>query len=109
MRIFLDTANFEEIRYASKLGVVSGVTTNPSLVAKEKNADFRSVIKEICSIIDGPISAEVLQTEAKAMVSEAREIASWASNVVIKIPITSQGLEATSVLSRENIKCNLTL
>lgn len=109
MRIFLDTANIEEIRQAAKLGVVSGVTTNPSLVAKEEKADLKAVIQEITSIIDGPISAEVFRSEAEAMIQEARKISSWSPNIVVKIPITAAGLEATSVLSQENIKCNLTL
>jgi len=109
MRIFLDTANVEEIRNAAKLGVISGVTTNPSLVAREQRADFKDVIKEIASIIDGPISAEVTSLNAKEMISQAREIATWSPNVVIKVPITPAGIEATSVLSKENIKCNLTL
>jgi transaldolase len=109
MRIFLDTANVEEIRSAAKLGVISGVTTNPSLVAKEQRADFKDVIKEIASIIDGPISAEVTSLNAEEMISQAREISTWSPNVVIKVPITPTGIEATSVLSKENIKCNLTL
>lgn len=109
MRIFLDTANIEEIREAAKLGVVSGVTTNPSLVAKEERADFKAVIQEISSIIDGPISAEVLSTEPEAMIAEAKELSSWSPNVVVKIPVSAKGLEATSVLSREGIKVNFTL
>lgn len=109
MRIFLDTANIEEIREAAKLGVVSGVTTNPSLVAKEERADLKAVIQEICSIIDGPISAEVLSTEPEAMIAEARELSSWSPNVAVKIPVSAKGLEATSVLSKEGIKVNFTL
>jgi transaldolase len=109
MRIFLDTANIEEIREAAKLGVVSGVTTNPSLVAKEERADFKAVIQEISSIIDGPISAEVLSTEPEGMIAEAKEVCSWSPNVVVKIPVSAKGLEATSVLSREGIKVNSTL
>ena len=109
MRIFLDTANVEEIREAAKLGVVSGVTTNPSLVAKEKQADLKAVIQEISSIIDGPISAEVLSTEPGAMIEEAKELSSWSPNVVVKIPVSAKGLEATSVLSKEGIKVNFTL
>lgn len=109
MRIFLDTANIEEIREAAKLGVVSGVTTNPSLVAKEERADFKAVIQEISSIIDGPISAEVLSTEPEGMIAEAKEVCSWSPNVVVKIPVSAKGLEATSVLSREGIKVNFTL
>jgi transaldolase len=109
MRLFLDTANIDYIRRAAKLGVISGVTTNPSLVAKEKCANYRDFILEICSIIDAPISVEALSKDADAIVEEARNIASWANNIVVKIPITDQGIEATSRLSREGIKVNLTL
>lgn len=109
MRIFLDTANIDEIRQAAKLGVVSGVTTNPSLVAKEERRDMRAVIQEIVSLIDGPISAEVLSQEREAMLREAREVSSWSPNVVVKVPITALGLEVASVLSREGVKTNLTL
>lgn len=109
MRIFLDTANIDEIRQAAKLGVVSGVTTNPSLIAKEERGDMRAVIQEISSIIDGPISAEVLGQEKEAMITEAKEISSWSPNVVVKVPITALGLEVASVLSREGVKTNLTL
>lgn len=109
MRIFLDTANIDEIRQAAKLGVVSGVTTNPSLVAKEKRADMKAVIREISSIVDGPISAEVLSLEPQAMIREAREVSSWSPNVVVKIPMSASGLEAISVLSKEGIRTNLTL
>jgi transaldolase len=109
MRIFLDTANIDEIRQAAKLGVISGVTTNPSLVAKEKRPDMKAVIREISSIVDGPISAEVLSLESEAMIREAREVSSWSPNVVVKIPMSASGLEAISVLSREGIRTNLTL
>lgn len=109
MEIFLDTANIEEIRQGSKLGVVSGVTTNPSLMAKEGNADYEAVVKEICTIIPGPVSAEVVVEGAEAMIEEARKIAAWAPNVVIKIPATAEGLEVTSALAREKIKVNFTL
>ena len=109
MRIFLDTANINEIRQAAKLGVISGVTTNPSLVAKEKRADMRAVVQEISSIVDGPISAEVLSMESQAMVREAREVSSWSPNVVVKVPMSASGLEAVSVLSKEGIRTNLTL
>ena len=109
MRIFLDTANIDEIRQAAKLGVISGVTTNPSLVAKEKRADMKAVIREISSIVDGPISAEVLSLEPQAMIREAREVSSWSPNVVVKIPVSASGLEAVSVLSKEGIRTNLTL
>ena len=109
MRIFLDTANIDEIRHAARLGVVSGVTTNPSLVAKEKKADMKAVIREISSIVDGPINAEVLSLEPKAMIKEARDVSSWSPNVVVKIPMSAAGLEAISVLSKEGIRTNLTL
>ena len=109
MRIFLDTANIDHIRQAAKLGIISGVTTNPSLVSKEKATDYQATIKEICSIISGPISAEVLVEGAKAMIEQARHISTWAPNVVIKIPATTEGLEATSALAKDNIKVNLTL
>ncbi len=109
MRIFLDTANIDQIRQAAKLGVISGVTTNPSLVSKEGLADYKAVVKEICSIISGPVSAEVLAEEAQAMIEQARDISTWAPNVVIKIPVTTDGLEAISILTKENIKINMTL
>jgi transaldolase len=109
MRIFLDTANIDQIRQAARLGVVSGVTTNPSLVSKEATADYEGVVKEICSIIPGPVSAEVLAEGVGPMIEEARQIARWAPNIAIKIPATADGLEVTSVLSKENIEVNLTL
>ena len=109
MRIFLDTANIDDIRQAARLGVISGVTTNPSLLAKEKQTDMKAVIQEISSIVDGPISAEVLSLEPEAMIEEAREVASWSPNVVVKIPMSASGLEAISVLSKENVDTNLTL
>jgi transaldolase len=109
MRIFLDTANIDEIRQAARLGVISGVTTNPSLVAKEKQADMKAVIQEISTIVNGPISAEVLSLEPKAMIEEAKEVSSWSPNVVVKIPMSASGLEAIAVLSKEGIKTNLTL
>ncbi len=109
MRIFLDTANVDEIRQAARLGVISGVTTNPSLVAKEKRPDMKAAIQEISSIVDGPISAEVLSLEPEAMIQEAREVSSWSPNVVVKIPISASGLESIAVLSKEGIKVNLTL
>lgn len=109
MRIFLDTANIDHIRQAARLGVISGITTNPSLVSREKPADYRAAIEEICSIISGPVSAEVVVGEAQAMIEQARQISTWAPNIVIKIPATAEGLEATSVLAKENIKVNLTL
>ena len=109
MRIFLDTANVEQIREAAKLGIIDGVTTNPSLVSKEGKANYQAAIKEICSIIPGPISAEVLGEDVKSMVEQARDISSWAPNVVIKIPATATGLEVTSILAGDNIKVNFTL
>ena len=109
MLLFLDTANIEELRKAAGLGVISGVTTNPSLLAKEKNPDYKGAVLEVCSIIDGPVSAEVLSQERDGMLQEARKISSWSPYVVVKIPITAAGLEAISVLSRENVKTNLTL
>ncbi|NLY55422.1 MAG: fructose-6-phosphate aldolase [Firmicutes bacterium] len=108
MKLFLDTANIDEIREAASLGVIAGVTTNPSLVAKE-GRDFREVVSQICEIVDGPISAEVVSTEAAGMIREAEELASWHKNIVIKIPICWEGLKATSVLSKQGIKTNLTL
>ncbi len=109
MRIFLDTANIDQIRQAAKLGIISGVTTNPSLVSKEAAADYEAVIKEICSIIPGPISAEVLVEDVESMIEQARRISTWAPNIVIKIPATAAGLEATSALAKEDIKVNFTL
>lgn len=109
MRIFLDTANIDQIRQAARLGVISGVTTNPSLLSREATADYETVTKKICAIIDGPVSVEVLSEKAEDMIEEARGKAAWAPNVNIKIPITAEGLRATSILSKENIKVNMTL
>lgn len=109
MRIFLDTANIDEIRKAAKLGIISGVTTNPTLIAKEKRADMKSVIQEISTLVDGPISAEVLSLKPDAMIKEAREVFSWAPNIAVKIPMSASGLQAISVLSKEGIRSNLTL
>ena len=109
MRIFLDTANIEQIRQAAKMGVVSGVTTNPSLVSKEGTTDYEATTKEICSIIPGPISVEVLVEGVEPMIEQARQLASWAPNIVIKIPATTEGLEVTSALTRDDIKVNFTL
>lgn len=108
MKIFIDTANVDEIREAQSWGIIDGVTTNPSLVAKE-GRDFRQVIKEICTIVDGPISAEVVSQRAEEMVPEARELASIHKNIVIKIPMTAEGLKATKKLAGEKIKVNMTL
>ncbi len=109
MRIFLDTANIEQVRQAAKLGIISGVTTNPSLVSKEATSDYEKVVKTICSIVSGSVSAEVLAEDTDSMVKEARIKASWAPNVAVKIPATIAGLQAISVLSKENIKINMTL
>ncbi|HEX78721.1 MAG TPA: fructose-6-phosphate aldolase [Dehalococcoidia bacterium] len=109
MRIFLDTANIEHIEHGVSLGVVSGVTTNPTLVSMEGHKDYRAMVKKICSIVPGPVSAEVVVEGAPAMLEQAREIAAWATNVVIKIPATAEGLEVTSALKKENIKVNMTL
>ncbi len=108
MKLFIDTANVEEIRKANELGVICGVTTNPSLIAKE-GRNFREVVQEICSIVDGPISAEVVSLEAEGMVKEARELAKIHPNIVIKVPMIPEGLKATKILSGEGIKTNLTL
>lgn len=109
MRIFLDTANLEHIRHGVSLGVVTGVTTNPSLVSREGKVDYRKLVEEICAIVPGPVSTEVLGQDVKTMVAEAREIAKWADNVVVKIPASSEGVEATAVLAKENVKVNFTL
>ena len=109
MRIFLDTANIDRIRQAAKLGIISGVTTNPSLVSKEATTDYEAAIKEICTIIPGPISAEVLVEGVEPMIEQARRISTWAPNIVIKIPATTDGLEVTSKLAKEGIKVNFTL
>jgi transaldolase len=108
MKLFIDTANVDEIREANDLGVICGVTTNPSLIAKEGKV-FEEVIKEITSIVDGPISAEVVAPDAEGMVREARELAKIHKNIVIKIPMTAEGLKATKRLSAEAIKTNVTL
>ena len=109
MRIFLDTANIDQIRQAAKLGIISGVTTNPSLMSKEAPSDYQAAIKEICSVIPGPVSAEVVVEEAKSMIEQARQISTWAPNIAVKIPATTAGLEVTSALARDNIKVNFTL
>ncbi|MDP6127605.1 MAG: transaldolase family protein, partial [Dehalococcoidales bacterium] len=110
MRIFLDTADIEQIKQGVKLGVISGVTTNPSLVSQAGVTDYESAIKEISTIIpDGPISAEVVVEGVGPMIEQARQIAKWAPNVVIKIPSTAEGLEVISALAKENIKVNCTL
>jgi|TARA_B100002003_G_scaffold240803_1_gene261745 transaldolase len=109
MRIFLDTANVEQIRHGVRMGVVSGVTTNPTINAKEGNADYEALSKEICASVSGPVSVEVLVEGVESMLRQARQIHSWAENVVVKIPATAEGLEVTSLLSKEGIKVNMTL
>jgi len=108
MKFFIDTANIKEIKEASALGMVDGVTTNPSLVAKE-GREFKGLIREICDIVDGPVSAEVVSLEAEAMVKEARDLARIADNIVVKIPLIEEGLKAVAILSKEGIKTNVTL
>jgi len=108
MKFFIDTANVKEIREAASLGVVDGVTTNPSLIAKE-GRDFRQVISEICSIVDGPISAEAVSLEADKMVAEGEDLAKIHKNIVVKLPMTKDGLKATKVLAGKGIRVNMTL
>ena len=108
MKFFLDTANVEYIKEVNEMGVISGVTTNPSLVAKE-GRDFNEVIKEITEIVDGPISGEVVSEDAEGMIKEGREIAKIYKNMIVKIPMTGEGLKATKVLASEGIKTNVTL
>ncbi|MGL5595025.1 MAG: fructose-6-phosphate aldolase [Cetobacterium sp.] len=108
MKIFIDTANVNEIREANDMGVICGVTTNPSLIAKE-GRDFKEVIKEITEIVDGPISAEVISLEADKMVEEALPLAKIHDNIVIKLPMTIEGLKACKILTSKGIKTNITL
>lgn len=109
MKFFIDTANLDEIREIKDWGVLSGVTTNPSLIAKEGDVEFEDVIKQITDMVPGPISAEVISLETEGMVEEARKLAAIAENVVVKIPMTPAGLGAVSILSDEGIKTNVTL
>ena len=108
MKIFLDTANIEEIRKAAELGLVDGITTNPTLIAKE-GVGFKERIQEICSVIPGDVSAETVSTDWEGMVREGKELATWAKNVVVKAPCTPDGLRATKALSEAGIKVNVTL
>lgn len=108
MKFFIDTANIDEIKEAHSMGMVDGVTTNPSLIAKE-GRDFEDIIKEICEIVDGPISAEVISVDTEGMVKEARYLAKIHDNIVVKIPMTVDGLKATRRLAEEGIKTNVTL
>src|SRR3990172_2773587 len=110
MKLWLDTASIDEIRTAARFGVVSGITTNPSLWAKAASGtDYRDVVLEICSIIDGPVSAECLAQDVDGLVEEARNISKWHPNLVVKIPLDENGLEAIHRVSREGIKVNTTL
>lgn len=108
MKLYLDTANIKEIQEGANLGLIDGVTTNPSLVAREGRS-FKEMLLEICHLIDGPISAEVVETELDAMIKEGRELAKVHNNIVVKIPLIMEGLRATRVLAAEGIRVNVTL
>ncbi len=108
MKFFIDTANIEEIKEANSMGMVDGVTTNPTLVAKE-GREFEPLIKEICAVVDGPVNAEVVSTDAEGMIAEAHKLAKIADNVVVKIPMTVDGLKAVRKLAGDGIKTNVTL
>src|SRR6266545_1914177 len=109
MRLFLDTANIDEIRQVARMGVLAGVTTNPTLMAKESGISYRERVIEICETVNGPVSAECTSRDVEGLLQEGRSIASWHPNVVVKIPIDANGLEATSLLSKEGVKINMTL
>ncbi len=109
MKFFLDTANLDEIRQAASMGILDGVTTNPSLVAKEKGVKFKEMIVTICEVVNGPVSAEVVSTDYDGMLKEARDLASLHPHVHVKIPMTREGLKAVKTLSDEGIKVNVTL
>ncbi len=108
MKFFIDTANIDEIKKANDLGMVDGVTTNPSLVSKE-GREFTGLLKEICGIVDGPVSAEVVSVDAEGMIREAKDLAGIADNIVVKIPLIEEGLKAVKTLTSEGIKTNVTL
>ncbi|MEX2672263.1 MAG: fructose-6-phosphate aldolase [Phycisphaeraceae bacterium] len=108
MELYVDTANIKEIRQAAELGIIDGVTTNPSLVAKE-GVDFHTRLREICEVISGPVSAEVVSTETEGMLSEAAELVKIANNIVIKLPTTLDGLKACKALSDKGVRVNMTL
>ncbi|KPK30154.1 MAG: fructose-6-phosphate aldolase [Nitrospira bacterium SG8_3] len=108
MKFFIDTANVEEIKKTNDLGLLDGVTTNPTLVSKE-GREFKGLIKEICSIVDGPVNAEVVSTDADGMINEAKDLVKLADNIVVKIPLIEEGLKAVKVLAAEDIKTNVTL
>jgi transaldolase len=109
MRLFLDTANIDEIRQGHNMGVLAGVTTNPSLMAREGGLTYRDRVVEICELVQGPVSAECTSRDVPGLLEEARMIASWHPHVIVKIPIDQNGLEAASTLAREGIKINMTL
>jgi len=108
MKFFIDTANIEEIREANRMGMADGVTTNPSLIAKE-DGEFKDIVRQICEIVDGPISAEVISLETAGMIEEARDLAAIHQNIVVKIPMTVEGMKAVRTLSTEGINTNVTL
>ena len=108
MKFFIDTANIEEIKEAHALGMVDGVTTNPSLIARE-NRPFEELLQEICELVDGPVNGEVISLVAKGMVEEGRKLAALHPNIVVKIPMTTEGLKAVKILNSENIRTNVTL
>ena len=108
MKFFIDTANLDEIAKANELGLLDGVTTNPTLVSRE-NRKFEDLIRGICKIVDGPVSAEVISIEAEGMVKEARLLANLADNIVVKIPMITEGIKATKILAKEDIRTNVTL
>ena len=109
MQIYLDTANLGELREAASWGILSGVTTNPSLMAKERGVDFKTTIQAIAELVDGPISAETVSLDADGMVREGREYAQWHPNVIVKVPSTTEGLKAVNRLAKEGIRTNVTL
>jgi transaldolase len=109
MQIYLDTANINEIREAASWGILSGVTTNPTLIAREKGADFKSTISEIATLVDGPISAETVSLDGEGMIKEGREYAQWHPNVIVKVPSTPEGLKAVYQLAKDGIRTNVTL
>jgi transaldolase len=108
MKIFIDTANLDQIKEINSWGILDGVTTNPTLVAKE-GCDFETRVRDICQVVDGPISAEAVSMEAEGMIKEARQLSKIHKNIIVKIPMTSEGLKAVKVLSKEGIKTNVTL
>ncbi|MBK6505670.1 MAG: fructose-6-phosphate aldolase [Ignavibacteria bacterium] len=109
MKIFIDTANLDEIKQAAEMGILDGVTTNPSLVSKEGHKDFRSMLEKIVAIVDGDISAEVVSTTCNEMVNEGRELAKIHENIVVKVPLIAEGLKAVKIFSAEGIRTNVTL